>query len=478
LTLRACGVRDLRAFPWFEPPEPRSLDRAEQLLRDLGAIEPGSGALTGLGRRMASFPLHPRYARMLLAAEQYRCVRPVALIAALTQGRSLLVRGSGKDARDAREERLGAEGRSDFFVLMRAWNYAQRNQYALEACRKMGIHAATARQVGPLYSHFLHVAEKEGLALEEAPAPDEAVQKCVLAGFSDQVAARRDTGTLRCQLVHGRRGDLDRDSTVQESRLLVASEVREVEGRDIQVRLSLATAVDEAWLAELFPGDLREEEAVEWEAEARRVVAVRRRLFRDLVLGQKRGGEVNAEAAATLLAGEVLAGRCPLKAWTPAVEQWINRVNFLHRQCPDAGLPSLGPDERRLALEQICLGAQSYKEVKDRDPWPVLRSFLTPAQFDLLEQWAPERIGLPGGRRARVTYEPDQEPVAAATIQDLYGAPNRLTVAGGRVPVVIQVLAPNQRPVQMTRDLAGFWREVYPRVKQELQRKYPKHEWR
>ena len=155
---------------------------------------------------MLAFPVHPRYARMLLAAQDYGCVRPVALIAALTQGRDLLVRRQGKQIDDARDDLFGGETESDFFVLMRAWRYAERNGYQIERCRRLGIHAQAARQVGPLFEQFLRIAAAEGLDISEKPVDSAAVQRCVLVGFSDHLAKRLDAGSLRCELVHGRRG--------------------------------------------------------------------------------------------------------------------------------------------------------------------------------------------------------------------------------------------------------------------------------
>jgi len=119
LTLKASGVNDVRTFRWLETPAVRALERAEMLLTDLGAID-DTGAITALGRRMLAFPVHPRYARMLLAAHDYGCVRPVALIAALTQKRDLLVRRHGKQIEDSRDDLFSEETESDFFVLMRA----------------------------------------------------------------------------------------------------------------------------------------------------------------------------------------------------------------------------------------------------------------------------------------------------------------------------------------------------------------------
>jgi ATP-dependent helicase HrpB len=482
LTLKASGVTDVKAFRWLETPDARALERAETLLTDLDAIDGATGAITALGRRMLAFPVHPRYARMLLAAHDYGCVRPVALIAALTQGRDLLVRRQAKQIDDPREELLGAETESDFFVLIRAWRYAERNGYHVERCRRMGIYAQAARQVGPLFEQFLRIAADEGLDISEKSVENASVQRCVLVGFSDHLAKRLDAHSLRCELVHGRRGVLARESIVK-APLFVASEIREVEsggGRDraLNVMLNLATAIKEEWLRELFPNDFKAVHAVAYDPTLRRVIAREETRFRDLVLEEKLSDSPPAEEAAGILAREVAAGRCTLENWNESVEQWLLRVNRLREWMPELGLPAIGAEDRTVMIEQICDGAFRYDEIKDRPVLPVVKSWLTRQQQANVEEYAPERIALPAGRAAKVVYSTDGPPTLAARIQDLYSVKDALTIAGRRVAVRIQVLAPNNRPVQVTENLAVFWRDTYPKLKQELQRRYPKHEWR
>jgi ATP-dependent helicase HrpB len=480
LTLKASGVEDIRTFRWLEPPEPKALDRAEMLLRDLGALDEQTGVITELGRRMLSFPVHPRYSRMLLAAHEYGCVRSVALIAALTQGRNLLVRRTGKDVSEDRDNLLGDDIESDFFLLMRAWSYADKNGYNLDRCRRLGIHAQSARQVGPLFEYFLKIANEQGLNVQSNQFSNEAIQKCVLVGFSDHVAHRLDTGTLRCLMVHGRKGVLARESVVQTAPLVVAAEVHEIEnsGGDLNVLLTLATAVKEEWLRELFPHDFSERLQAVYDPAAKRVYALKQVVFRDLPLESRRSDNPPQDQAAALLAEEVIKGTLTLKLWDHAVEQWIMRVNCLSKWCPDLQLPAISEEERRLMIQQVCLGSFSYKDIKEKSVWPVVKDWLSPAQVPLVDKYAPERINLPNERKARVTYVADASPYISVRIQDLYDVRETPKIAMGRVPVVVHILGPNQRPVQVTQDLAGFWKEHYPRIKQEMQRKYPKHEWR
>jgi ATP-dependent helicase HrpB len=499
LTLKAAGIENLRKFRWLEAPDEASLAHAEELLTDLGALkqlERVSGSeqmraedgdrqdacptITDIGRKMLAFPIHPRYARMLLAAQEYGCVYQAALVAALTQGRDLLLRNVGRETNQLREDLLGEKASSDFWILMRAWTYASKNQFRMDACRKLGIHAVTARQVGPLFDHFLRIAKKEGLDVEPHEVKDEALQKCVLIGFSDRVAHRLDQGTLRCELVHNRRGVLARESVVQHAPLFVAAEVREVEGKDEELRtiISLATAIEADWLRELFPEDIKGELKVQFDPTQKRVAAAELSRFRGLALSARRVEPPPADAAARLLADEVVAGNLVLKEWDHNVEQWILRLNRLSKWCPELELPPIGDDDRRHLIEQVCHGAIGYKDIKDRDVRPVVQSWLSHAQRELLDKHAPERLSLPNGRTPKVSYEASNPPHIAMRIQELYDVTQTPKIAMGRVPVLVHILTPGMKPVQVTQDLANFWREHYPRLKSELQRRYPKHEWR
>jgi ATP-dependent helicase HrpB len=501
LTLKAAGVEDLRKFRWLEKPDDISLAHAEELLLDLGALHKVEQAsslskennissvavdrleacptqITPVGRKMLAFPLHPRYSRMLLAAQEFGCVHQACLVAALTQGRDLLLRNVDKTTNEFREDLLGEKATSDFWILMRAWNYAAQNQFRLDACRKLGIHAVTARQVGPLLEQFLRIAKSEGLDTKPREVKDEALQKCILIGFSDRVARRLDQGTLRCELVHNRRGVLARESAVGHSELIVVAEVREVEGREVNTILSLATAIDAAWLREFFPGDIESDLHVQFDAQQKRVVAAELLKFRGLALSAKRVDPPPADAAARILAEEIITGRLPLPNWDHSVEQWLARLDFLCVNCPELQLPPFTDDDKTHVIGQLCLGAVSYKDIKEREVKPVVMSWLSAAQKELLDKHAPERLSLPNDRTPKVVYEKGKSPFISLRIQELYDVNQTPKIAMGRVPVTVHILTPGMKPIQVTQDIPSFWREHYPKIKSELQRKYPKHFWR
>ena len=498
LTLKAAGIDDIANFPWLEKPEPKALERAETLLEDLGALggprppdavsherksRPEAAihlSITELGRRMLRFPMHPRYARMFLAAQDYGCVRSVALMAALTQGRNFLLRNVDKRTAEAREELFGEEHESDFFLLMRAWRYADKAGYNGDACRRLGIHVQGVRQVGPLFEQFLEIAAAEKLDVAEKRIDGVAVRKCVLVGFSDHLARRLDKGTLRCELVHKRKGVLARESCIDQAPLLVAAEITEIESRgEVNTLLNLCTAIEEPWLKELFPEDFADAGGVTYDVTARRVMARKERRFRDLVLESKQTAEEPAEGeAAAILAREVMAGNIMLTEWNEAVEQWIVRVNCLAKWWPELEVNPITDADRATLIEQICYGSYGARELKDKPVMPVLRDWLLAEQLAVLDDYLPERRIMANGLKARLTYTKDGPPVLSARIQELYGVNSTFTLGHGRVPVKIEVLAPNQRPIQVTDDLSNFWREQYPKIKTELSRRYPRHEWR
>jgi len=260
----------------------------------------------------------------------------------------------------------------------------------------------------------------------------------------------------------------------------VVAEIREVGGHpgEATTILSMATAIEVEWLHELFPDDMRSEVRVTFDSTARRVQAAEILLFRDLALGAKRVEPPPADAAARLLAEEVVAGRMQLHNWDHSVNQWILRLNLLADWCPDLQLPPIRAEDRQYIIEQLCLGAVSYKDLKDREVKPVVKSWLSASQRELFDKHAPERVTLPNGRTPKVTYDADGPPYISMRIQELFGVMQTPRIAMGRVLLSVHILAPSMRPVQVTQDLANFWREHYPRIKSELQRKYPKHEWR
>lgn len=479
LLLLSSGWGDAATFPWYEKPDDKALQRALTVLADLGAVDT-QGKLTPIGRRMSVFPAHPRYARMLLAAGELDCVYEVCSIAGLAQGRDILFRKVDDRTENARDS-VEQEDGSDFFPRLALLQQAIDLKFDADACDRFGVHGQAARQADQAARQFLRLAEGQGLPVSDRVADPAAIRRCLLLGFSDRLAVRLDAGTLRCALVHGRTGELRRESSIRNAKLLVAAEVDEIQVRGgVTTYLSLATAIDESWLQELFPSEFSTVNHVRYDATLRRVVTRVERRFRDLVLEAKERDDAPSDAASRILAEEVAAGRLELEKWDASVDAWIRRVNFLSKHCPELGIPPFDDAARRMVIEEVCAGAVAYRDIRDRPVFGVVRGWLTHEQAMALDSYCPEKIILPRKKHpARIEYTADGQAEIEATVQELYDFPgSKLRVCLGKVPMVICIQSPARRTQQRTTDLDAFWKGSYEGVKKELRGRYPKHEWR
>ncbi len=476
LLLKAAGVREIRDFRWFDAPVEAALSRAEHLLHDLGALDANT-YLTEEGRKMASLPLEPRFSRLLLAGYEHGCIAETAFIAAAVQGEGIFVNKRGGVGR---KDLIFAEDDSDFAGEWRAFESAEAMKFDPQRCGQLGIMARGAREIAQGFDRLCSLAARFGWEWKPVDFKErrEAVGKAMLASFSDQLAIRFNQGTLSCRLVGNRRGKLDEESCVKNAPAFVAAEITEVEAREIIVHLRRATAIEPAWLADLFPDDLSSTDGAAWDETRRRVVSRKETRFRDLVLESKESDHhVNLDQAAEILASRVLSGELVLKNWDHSVEQWTARLTLLGKAMPELEMPGWTDDDKADAIAQICHGAVAYKDIKEANVWRVLREWLSASQRSALDAYCPERIDLPNGQTAKITYEPGKDPYISVRVSHLFGIWETPTIVNGRVPLLVHILTPGQKPWQMTKDLKGFWAGGYAQMKKEVAGRYPRHPW-
>lgn len=256
--------------------------------------------------------------------------------------------------------------------------------------------------------------------------------------------------------------------------LVVAVDVEDRrEGRAGRPIVRLASPVAEDTLLEVFTDAIVDATTVTWNAGAERVDVVRTLSYEGLLLEETRGGRAAPAVVAEALRSAALSAG-PSAFADEGLDAFLLRVTFLRRHCPELDLPQLDDARVREVLSSLCEGRGSFAELRDADLAASVRSLLSQDQHRALTREAPETITLPGGRRLRVDYSGDA-PSAASRLQDFFGTTDGPRVARGRVPVVLHLLAPNQRAVQITTDLAGFWSRHYPAVARELRRRYPRH---
>jgi ATP-dependent helicase HrpB len=231
------------------------------------------------------------------------------------------------------------------------------------------------------------------------------VRKCVLLGFVDHLARRLDEATLRCELVRRRRGLLARESALHGAKLLVVAEISEIGGRagEVNTVLGLATAIEEAWLKELFPDDCDETVTTGLDPNSKRVTARRERRFRDLVLESRDGAEPPETEAAQILARLVLAGDLKIEAWDEKVEEWIVRVARFAEWCPEMEAHPIRDEDREMLVEQMCYGCRGVKDVRNLDRVRFSRTG-SAEQHAAMETLLPSAIEMANGRRSKISY--------------------------------------------------------------------------
>lgn len=475
LQLLAWGEADLDAFPWFAAPEPAALATALELLELLGGV--GPQGVTELGRAMASIPAHPRLARLLVEGHRLGHPRPAALAAALLAERFPIrrKRGAGPPP-PSRSDVLDAAEAVERFSGGGSWTPGLSPSAARFVLRARDQLAGQARSLG----------RDSAKAPGRVTSADEAVLRALFAAFPDRLCRRREAGSPRALMVGGRGVELDDSSAVRRADLFVAVELTERRGGGGQgggggdARVRRASMVEEGWLPEERIDTATE---VIFDPERQRVVAVRRTRFEDLVLDEVEipirpgDADLTTEAARVLAEAAATAPEAALPLDDEAVASFLTRLRSLAGWRPELELPTFEGDELAGLLPSLTHGRRSFDDLRRAPLLDVLRGLLDHRQASALERDAPERIQVPSGNQIRLAYEPGRPPVLAVRIQEMFGLTETPRVGGGRVPVLLHLLAPNMRPQQVTDDLASFWENTYPEVRKELAGRYPKHPW-
>jgi ATP-dependent helicase HrpB len=309
-------------------------------------------------------------------------------------------------------------------------------------------------------------------AEERVWTPEQGLQRAILAGFPDRVAKRRGTGRQQALMVGGKGVQLAPQSGVTEAEYFVCVEIEAGPG-DAVVRQ--ASSIDPSWLV---GGQRRDSEEMFFHPSQKQVVARRRAHWMDLILSETPCAMTDEEACQECLYEAVLSHwNAAFPADESEVVQWLARVECLRGWMPELGLPVLNEEAVRDVARDVCRGKRSLDEVR-RGAWiDWLQGRLNPQQTAALQREAPEKIQVPSGSWIRIEYAPGKPPILAVKIQEVFSWQQTPRIAGGRVPLLLHLLAPNMRPQQITEDLASFWRSGYSEVRKELKRRYPKHSW-
>ena len=443
LTVLGWAPQDPATFGWFEAPEPSRIEAAVALLRRLRLVE--DWRATALGERVAGLPVHPRFGAVLERALELGAREAALDQVAVAEGREVL-RSPGR-----LEEVVG-----DNDLELRARAVFERGEAVVEAAAAEAVRAR--RQLDR--------------RLEAQPRPEvggeAGVRRAFLAGFADRVGLRRGS---TIQLAFGGSATADPRSVVKSDGLLVALDV----GRgpkESKARLRLAVAVEEDWL-----DGVETAEAARFDPSRERVEAERQRRYGALVLDRRPSPSPDPEAVRLALVEAAQRQLDRALPWTPALRSFAVRLRRWAEVDPEA-VPeeALQDDLRQAILPEVAFGRKSFAELRQVD---VVQAWCDrfPGLAQRLEAALPTRMRLPSGRSAVIVHPEEGPPRLSAPIQELFGMTETPRLAGGRLPVAVELLAPNGRPVQLTQDLESFWRDGYAAVRKDLRGRYPKHHW-
>jgi len=451
LELALWGETDINRLSWLDPPPAGALAQARVLLQELDALD-GEYRITEHGRRMAALPVHPRLGHMLLHGAQMGLGRQVCLLAALLSERDILRFEPGMQDADLR---LRLEALLE--DSMPAPGYRVDRQLAREICRQ----AADLQRL---------------LQIPDGRISLDATGSLLAHAYPDRIALRRgpEAGYL---LAGGSGAQFDRYEPLSAQEFLVAAHLG---GGQRSARIFLAAAYSRAELEEQFAGHITQEDSMGWDHATQAVLACSRTKFGSLVLDEQPLRKPDPDKIGRALLAGIAGEGLRLLPWSRELRSWQERVLFLRRVLPEDDWPDLSDAALATALEQWLLpfvqGMSRAEHLQRLHLKEALYGLLQWREQKRLDELAPTHLDVPSGSRIALDYSGD-EPVLAVRLQELFGLRETPRIAAGRVPVVLHLLSPAMRPVQVTRDLANFWAVTYFDVRRELLPRYPKHYW-
>ncbi len=483
LELHSAGIAELNSFGWFEAPPAPAIEAADSLLKKLGAID-AKDIVTKTGEQMLRFPLHPRQSRMLIEAQSRGVFNEACIIAALIGERDIIASEMFNGRRTQNYAKHHSP--SDLFDRLDWFAEAERANFSASILRELNLDPASTMAVNRIRQQLQRRPLPPSLHPSVTPSQqDDALLISILAGYPDRVARRRNVKDEKAELLLSGGGavPLSPASSVRSSEFLVAvdaEERRDAAANIIRI-VRMASAIQPEWLIDLFADNLRESVEAKWNAQLERVEVAERMLYDQLVIDERRSHTARGPEVTKALTEAALSAGWQKFADEEDVMKLLARVQFIAQHFPESEMPSFDESDVRAELAEACTDLRSFAELRQTAGKGglihLLKSKLTGEQSRLLNQMAPETVNIGGRRNIRINYEPDKAPWIASRLQDFFGMTDSPKIASGRVNLVLHLLAPNQRPVQVTTDLAGFWQRTYPQVRRELSRRYPRHQW-
>jgi ATP-dependent helicase HrpB len=461
LELVVWGVKDPTDLSWLSPPPKAAWESGRRLLMDLGALD-SEGSVTPVGRSMARLPLHPRLGRLSQRAAELGCPRLGADLAAILSERDILRREASGFMAHGEGSDLG--GRLD---LLRRWRKQKEAPGGIDPWALRAVDRASQQLLRLMVGDSRACREEEGTT----------IPRLLLRAFPDRIAKRREEGDGRFILCQGRGVRLPSTSLLAKSPFIIAAHVDA--GEKAEGMVYLAEPVAEDLLREELSESIESTRRVEWDKREGRIIATLEEKLGALQLSA-RPFAPKEEEVAPLLCEAVRSGFARI-VFSGEARQLQGRVSLMKRTFPSENWPDLS-ESRLLSVSQEWLmpwlkGIRTREQLATLDLLPPLRARLSGEQQRLLIERAPASLPVPSGHRVTLDYASGDTPILAVKLQEMFGLADTPKIAGGRVNVLLHLLSPARKPVQVTQDLKGFWNSGYQQVKKELKGRYPKHPW-
>ncbi|MES2963723.1 MAG: ATP-dependent helicase HrpB [Bdellovibrionota bacterium] len=467
LLLLGFGVSDPSSFSWFEKPSVLALRSALETLDELGFREPKTGALTSRGHEALKLPLSVRPARLLLEAAVAKRVKLGSKLAALLSEKDILLRSNARAG--------GSHAESDVLVRLNALDSGgdRVDRNAKQSVNRVVTQLEEAAKKIDLAKLGRGALDLSGLD------DDEAALRLLLLGFPDRLARRRKPGQPAARMIGGRGVQLANFSTVERAEFFVCLDSMETPPIPGATRsdptISLASRVELSWIESAFAPFIADSSRTRFDDESESMVLELARSFHDLPLGEPKVGRPAPDEA-----HESLVEAC-LDRWAShfqtheEITPLLGRIAFLHANGVEAA--EVNDEAKRAFLDEACFGELKLSNVLAKPLGGILLRHLGDELSRALSSEAPTRIKVPSGSELEIHYPPDRSPFLEVRIQEIFGWTESPKIARGRVAIQLHLLGPNFRPVQVTSDLASFWKTGYVEVRKELRARYPKHSW-
>lgn len=456
LDLANWGVGDPASLDWMTAPPPAGIAQAQSLLRDLGALDKDN-RITGHGKQLARLPMHPRLAHMVVSGAEHGLSKLAVEVAALLSERDIL-------------QRRGPEALP---VDMRLRVRALHGESIAENIHRGSL--SRARALARQWARSL----KETAAGKPDIAEEDEVGLLLALAYPDRIGQRRPGKDARYRMAGGKGAILDNDDPLANAPFLALAEMT---GKAREGRVRLAAPISKATLETVFADRLESGEQAVWDSRQKQVAARRQTKLGALVLSDAPAKNVPPDRISAALLDGIRETGLHCLAWSKEAEALRGRVGCLrHLDGSESSWPDWSDDALMDTLEDWLLpylsGKSRLDQLAELNLKEILLAGLDWNDQQRLDRLAPSHWTVPSGSNIRIDYSNPEAPVLPVKLQEMFGATETPQIANGKISLVLHLLSPAGRPLQVTQDLPGFWAGAYAHVKAEMKGRYPKHPW-